>query len=74
MCVTLRESLEGRRKLCCDVLLVELVDFLTRVALPVQSLQQQVVRFGRRVIGVFGNLLDLVGVHLVPENRTESDV
>lgn len=54
-------------KLWSDVLLVELIDLLTRLALSVQSLQQQVVRFGRRVVGVFGDFLNLVGIHLVPE-------
>lgn len=54
-----------------DVLLVELVDLAAGLARPVQSLHQQVEGLGRRVVGVLGDLLDLVGVHLVPEGEGE---
>lgn len=54
----------------CHLLPVELVYLLSGLSFSVQRLEKQIVSFGGRVIGILGNLLDLVGVHLVPVPTT----
>lgn len=51
---------------------VEVFNLLASLGFPLQGLLQQVVGLGRRVVGIPGDLLDLVGVRLVSEVRENS--
>lgn len=51
------------------LLSVEVVNLLGGLVSPLQGLLQQIVGLGRSVIGILGDLLDLVCVCLVSEVR-----
>lgn len=52
---------------------VEVFNLLAGLGFPLQGLLQQVVGLGRCIVGILGDLLDLVGVRLVSEVRGKSE-